>query len=848
MGSIKKLFAVALLGALVASTPASAFVRGGVNGNGLAVGNFVLPIGAGGAITNTDIAPDGTKVMRTDTYGGYIWNATAVCFGVTGCWQQLFTTLSIPTADWTGTDYGAGVYEIRIAYSNTNIGYAYFNGFVYKTTNLKCTDGSNNSCATWTKTTFAQAAANANENTTKAMGPFMAVDPVNPNIAYVGTPTSGLRYTTDGGATWTPISTATIAAGTTGSGALGQGGGNIIAFDSFSSGCTVPVSSVSQCIVVGSYGTGFYRTTNGGQSGGNWALTSGGTGTPTTFQHLIVDIFGQAWVVDNVQTGGGANLHKYAGGTWSKPLTGAGLAAVAVDPLSASAGAATVVTSTGGGTLNTSTNGGSTFAGQQFTVTRTATDVPWLAWTSEQFMTTGNMVYDPSQSHVLYFAEGIGVWKTTSPNSGSSVGWTSQSAGIEQLVSNVIASSPNGGPPNLGFWDRSQYRANNVNAYPSQLAPNTQFSMTWSIDWVAGSPNTFVALNDWAGADYSATSTDGGVTWNIWGTTSTSSVSVGTGTKNFTVATGLTLTASQTVYVYETSASSNFMVGTISSYNSGTGALALTITSSNGSGTLTDWTIHTLPGGGDQGGCIAALDTTHFIMFQGNTGNAYRTTDGGLTWPQITGLTANLASGTPAVPNNSWDNAYYLKRYTCAADRVTAGVAYMYNSLTSPNVVGVYKTTNYGVSWSQVFTGTLGVNDGFNAKMKTVPGNAGHLFFTPGQASAPHPNASEPFKRSTDGGVTWSNVGNFLEVLDFGFGPVASGQTYPEIYVAGYNGTTQASYGIWLSKDNAATWTLLATYPLNTFDSLVAVEGDKSTPGLYYLGFGGSGFQRGQAN
>ena len=35
-----------------------------------------LPIGAGGYVRGIDIAPDGTMVARTDTYGAYLWNGT----------------------------------------------------------------------------------------------------------------------------------------------------------------------------------------------------------------------------------------------------------------------------------------------------------------------------------------------------------------------------------------------------------------------------------------------------------------------------------------------------------------------------------------------------------------------------------------------------------------------------------------------------------------------------------------------------------------------------------------------------------------------------------------------------
>ena len=45
-------------------------------------------VGAGGFVDGIDVAPDGTMVVRTDTYGAYIWNGTE--------WQQLVTATSMP--------------------------------------------------------------------------------------------------------------------------------------------------------------------------------------------------------------------------------------------------------------------------------------------------------------------------------------------------------------------------------------------------------------------------------------------------------------------------------------------------------------------------------------------------------------------------------------------------------------------------------------------------------------------------------------------------------------------------------------------------------------------------------
>lgn len=77
--------------------------------------------------------------------------------------------------------------------------------------------------------------------------------------------------------------------------------------------------------------------------------------------------------------------------------------------------------------------------------------------------------------------------------------------------------------------------------------------------------------------------------------TSTTSNSIAAGT-TWTIATGLTITAGDLVTVRRTSDLYNQrIVGTVSSYNSGTGSLVVTVSYRIGSGTFTDWTITTRP-------------------------------------------------------------------------------------------------------------------------------------------------------------------------------------------------------------------------------------------------------------
>ena len=74
--------------------------------------------------------------------------------------------------------------------------------------------------------------------------------------------------------------------------------------------------------------------------------------------------------------------------------------------------------------------------------------------------------------------------------------------------------------------------------------------------------------------------------------TSTTSTLMATGSVSQTIQTGKSFVAGHPLKIARTSApSTNFMTGTVTSYNSGTGALVANITSITGSGTYTDWTL-----------------------------------------------------------------------------------------------------------------------------------------------------------------------------------------------------------------------------------------------------------------
>lgn len=74
--------------------------------------------------------------------------------------------------------------------------------------------------------------------------------------------------------------------------------------------------------------------------------------------------------------------------------------------------------------------------------------------------------------------------------------------------------------------------------------------------------------------------------------TSTTSLAVGTGSKSLTIQTGRSFVVGSKVVIAETAApQTNYMAGSVTAYNSGTGALVVTVDTIAGSGTIAAWTV-----------------------------------------------------------------------------------------------------------------------------------------------------------------------------------------------------------------------------------------------------------------
>lgn len=681
-----------------------------------------LRIGAGGFLTGLDIAPDGTKVVRCDTgAGAYIWSETK------SQWVQLLTSTSMPAGE-IGHEVSAsfGVYEIAIARSNTSRIYVVYNNRLYR---------SDDKGVTFTRTAMPAITADPNDNY-RALGKKMAVDPANADVVFVGCQKGGLFISRDGGASWVRQGVVPNPASLS---------GVRIAFDPSST-----ANGVTPVVYVSSQGSGVYRSADGGRS---FALMAG---SPLNPQHMLCDVKGQLWVTDGT---GNGNLRRYSSGTWTTlGPTDRALKTIAINP----ANSAHVVVANDAGTINQSRDGGATWSGfydlsnPSGSGARVASDIPWLAWTNETWMTNGEMQFDPTGTNKLYFAEGIGVWWTNPPSTFTGFNWNSQSVGIEQLVTNHFVSPPTGGTIYLA-WDRPIFKITNPDVFPSTHGPNKNqpIVMGWSGDYAPDNASLIVAMVNYWGKDISGYSTDGGSTWVQFG-----------------------------------SVPADVTAGKIA-------------------------------------GAIAAGSSNNFVWVTSNNGNVWYTNDKGSTWNK------SSIPGVPTTGETGWGWAYYLSRQILVADKVNLGTFYIYNYINP----GLYRSTNGGATFTKVYSGEIAPFSTYNAKLYSVPGKAGHLFFTSGPLDGTNPGQSS-LMRSTDGGQTWTAVPNVLECYACGFGMAAPGATYPAIFIAGY---VNKVWGLWRSDDNAATWVNLGANPLGNTDQVRSIGGDMQAYGKLYVGFGGSG-------
>ena len=445
-----------------------------------------LRLGGGGYVVDLDFSRDGrTRVARTDVHGAYIWDEPAKE------WRQLITATSLPVGDpLIRAGSGIGVYAIRVAPSDSSRLYMVSPAHTGVPSHVYRSDDRG---AHWTRTNLAPVEMSV-QSEGRSFGPKMAVDPTNPDIVIIGDSAGRIYRTSDGGKAWAAIDVAQIPAGAEPAiafaGRLGRG-------------------ETATGEVYAATGTnGVYRSTDGGL---RWARTQGG---PQSIARLVAAPDG-LYATDRDDTSL-QNAWKLTGNQWARlaiasPGKGNGWHSIAVDPKNPRH----VVLGSAAGNIASSADGGRTW-GAYFNgpADRSATDVPWLAWTLEGWMTNGNMMFDPVVPDRLYFAEGIGVWHTRPPTNDAKPTWVSQTRGIDELIVNDLIVPP-GGKPIIAVQDRGVFRIENPELFPHTHGPDRDVPIrhVWSVDYAATDPSYVAIIANGGAGDRSSYSTDGGRSW-----------------------------------------------------------------------------------------------------------------------------------------------------------------------------------------------------------------------------------------------------------------------------------------------------------------------------------------------
>ncbi len=449
-----------------------------------------LRVGAGGFITGLALDPSGSTVLaRTDTYGAYRWDGAL--------WQQLVTSSSLPSED-VASEQSVGVQAIAVAATDASRLYMAWNGHIYR---------SDDSGTHWRVRSSQTWVFNANDDW-RTLNGKLSVDPLNRDTVLFGTPEAGLWRSDDGGVQWSavtglPRGQAERTGGVTnGPGVFG------IAFDA-SGGA---LNGKTRRLYAISHRNGVYQSVDNGST---WTRVSDAAQTDNGYSSLGIANDGTVYAATY------NDVYRFKNGNWSRtdpaPFS---VSSVAVDPTNS----ARLYAFADSGNAWRSTDGGSRW--QALTKTRTAVgDVTWHAtYGGGDFMSTAQVLFDPTRAGRLWQASGTGVWIADPNDAQGNIQWEDRSRGIEQLVGNDIV-VPSSGVPVLAAWDFGLFRMDDLNTFPARRGPqNDRFNSAWDLDVSSGTPNFVVAVvsdhryccSEDGQSVASGYSSDGGQTWQVF--------------------------------------------------------------------------------------------------------------------------------------------------------------------------------------------------------------------------------------------------------------------------------------------------------------------------------------------
>ncbi len=219
---------------------------------------------------------------------------------------------------------------------------------------------------------------------------------------------------------------------------------------------------------------------------------------------------------------------------------------------------------------------------------------------------------------------------------------------------------------------------------------------------------------------------------------------------------------------------------------------------------------------------VSAQDNNNLIWLPGGNRSPYISFDKGSTWQE---------SELPGASENCCLSEPFFKRKALIADKVAAHTFYIYDWGSGD----VFVTSDGGSNWNR--NASVLPAWSFNAKITSVPGKEGHLFFVNGPEESE--DLIEGLFRSTDGGSTWTEIEATTKVLNVSIGKAAPNAIYETVYICG---EVDGVFGYYKSTDNCMSWSSLGKYPLGIYDWPVVMEANPFEYGNLKIGFKGNGF------
>jgi hypothetical protein len=752
-----------------------------------------IDIGGGGFVTGVVIHPleQDLAYVRTDVGNAYRWSESDAR------WTPLMTQESLPSSFAGEVGHGTGA----IAVDPQDVDTVY--------TTFSAPDGlatvwrSTNRGDTWTA---GDLRVDIEPNGTGRLdGERIAVDPQNSNNLFYGSNFDGLWQSTDGGDTWSKRT----------NGVGGNAGipGNadirevIIDADRTNQGGN---GDVARYVYAIEREGDIWRSENAGFS---FAKISGGSGEPETGRdwrdaeftadrklyvssdsrsnhpdwRIQVDLnndgdFGDSGETTYINAGSvwefDANV-----GTWRDVTprnAGDSYLDIAVNPFDTN----DVYVVNGGNTMFRSTDGADTW--DRAGLERNSADVPWHMWTNENYLSAADIAFDPHVDGRMWFAQGIGVWRSTDL-SDNRIGWNGISAGIEEMVATDVIAPP-GGDIVTSVWDRSGFVHEDPEVYPDQhlIRDNAEanglgtfkgndFSNGWDLDYSHQNPNFVVMISQdkpnvpRPPTHYSGWSDDGGRTWNVFDSIGVPKIS-GDASENHPNA---------------------LRYGNIA---------------------------------------VSSTNVDRMVWIPGTGAEAYYTDNRGDSWNKVSGLPGGLIG------------SYFHHAKLLVADPVDGSTFYAWR--TSGNG-DIYRSTDFGETWSKINDNPPGgfQSNFVHGRMKAMPDKQGHLWIADVDQINNRTNGG--LHRSNDGGVTWDRVGPFDQALNVGFGKAAPGSNFATVF--GY-GFVDGKAEIHRSIDNGQTWDKIDNAPGGILDEVRAFNGDMNVFGRVYVGFAGNSFVYGDSD